>query len=337
MKSDYGVGVIGCGGMGTSHAGYFAALPDVEVVACADSVAPAAQQLAQQHDARAYTDPEELLDDPRVTIVAICTPTPLHADLIEASAQRAKHVFCEKPIARTLADARRAIDAAKDAGICLMIGHVLRFFPEYAMAKRLLDDGTVGRPAVVRTTRNSGYPRGAGDWFVDPDQSGGVMVDMVIHDLDFLLWCFGEAERIYCKALTYHGPEATDYALATVRFKSRVIAHIEGSWAHPPGTFFTKLEIAGDKGLLEYDSQAASPLQVWKKAVGDEKAPGVVVPESPLAESPYQIEICEFMDAVRTGRDPCVTPQDAYNALELALAALESALRGEALALPLAH
>jgi UDP-N-acetylglucosamine 3-dehydrogenase len=331
----YGVAVIGCGGMGRSHAGYFASLPDVEVVACADSNPDAAQRLAAQHNARTYADAQQLLDDPRVNIVVICTPTALHAGLIEGAARRGKHVFCEKPIARTLADARRAIDAAKASGVKLMIGHVLRFFPEYAAAKRLLDDGAVGRPAVVRTTRNSGHPRTAGDWFGDPDQSGGVMVDMVIHDLDFLLWCFGPAERVYCRALTYRGPELTDYGLATVRFKSRVIAHVEGSWAHPPGTFFTKLEIAGDAGLIDYDSQASSPLQVWKKAVGDEKAPGVVVPESPLAESPYQIEVCEFMDAVRVGREPCVTPEDAYSALELALAALESSRRGEPVNLPL--
>jgi predicted dehydrogenase len=332
----YGVGVIGCGGMGRSHAGYFAALPDAQIVACADPNVQAAQGLAARHGAQAYAEAQQLLDDPRVNVVAICTPTPFHAELIEVSARRGKHIFCEKPIARTLADAHRAIEAASSAGVRLMVGHVLRFFPEYAEAKRLLDQGVVGRPAVARTTRNSGYPRtAAGEWFADPEMSGGVMVDMVIHDLDFLLWCFGAAERVYCKALTYRGLEFTDYALATVRFASGVIAHVEGSWAHPPGTFFTKLEIAGDRGLLEYDSQAASPLQVWKKAVGDEKAPGVVVPESPLAESPYQLEVREFMDSVRTGRQPSVTPQDAYNALELALAALESSRRGQAVTLPL--
>ena len=75
----YGVGVIGCGGMGTAHAGHFAALPDVEVVACADAVAEAAQRLAVRHNARAYTDAQQLLEDPRVNVVVICTPTQLHA------------------------------------------------------------------------------------------------------------------------------------------------------------------------------------------------------------------------------------------------------------------
>ena len=330
----YGVGVIGCGGMGRGHAGRFASLPDVQVVACADVREEAARQAAAEHAAQAYTDGRQLLDDPRVNIAVICTSTPSHAEFIEEAARRGKHIFCEKPLARTLADARRAIDAAKQAGVCLMVGHVLRFFPEYALAKRLLDDGAIGRPALARTTRASAHPRTVGDWFADPEVSGGVLVDMAIHDIDFLLWCFGPAQRVYCKALTYRGPEMTDYALATVRFKSRVIAHIEGSWAHTPGTFFTKLEIAGDQGLLEYDSAAASPLQVWRKAKG-ESAPGVMVPESPLAESPYLVEIREFMDCVRTGRQPSVTPQDAYDALELALAAVESSRRGEVVTLPL--
>jgi UDP-N-acetylglucosamine 3-dehydrogenase len=331
----YGVGVIGCGGMGSGHAGRFAALPDAEVVACADIRPEAAQRLADRFGARAYSTGEELLDDSRVNIVVVCTPTPLHPRLIEAAATRGKHVFCEKPLARTLADARRAIDAANRAGVKLMVGHVLRFFPEYALAKQILDDGTLGRPAVARTTRNSGHPRTVGDWYGDPDQSGGVMLDMIIHDFDFLLWCFGEAERVYCKALAYRGPQFTDYGLATVRFRNRVIAHVEGSWAHPPGTFYTKLEIAGDQGVLEYDSLASSPLQVWRKAEGDERAPGVVVPESPLAESPYDIEVRGFMEAVRTGCEPCVTPEEAYKAVEIALAALESSRSGQAVTLPL--
>jgi predicted dehydrogenase len=134
--------------------------------------------------------------------------------------------------------------------------------------------------------------------------------------------------------LTYRGPKFTDYGLATVRFRNRVIAHIEGSWAHTPGTFFTQLEIAGDQGVLEYDSRASSPVEVWRKAKAG-RAAGVMVPESPLAESPYLLEVREFMDCVRTGRRPSVTPEEAYAALELALAAIESSRRGEVVKLPL--
>ncbi len=330
----YGVGVIGCGGMGHGHAARFASLPEVKVVACADIREEAARRLASEHDARAYTDGRRLLADRRVDIVVICTPTPSHAEFMEAAAARGKHVFCEKPMARTLPDARRAIAAAERSGVCLMVGHVLRFFPEYALAKRLLDEGAIGRPAVARTTRSSAHPRTADDWYGDPELSGGVLLDMAIHDIDFLLWCFGPAERVYCKALTYRGPKFTDYGLATVRFRSRVIAHIEGSWAHTPGTFFTQLEIAGDQGVLEHDSRASSPVEIWRKAKAG-RAAGVMVPESPLAESPYLVEVREFMDCVRTGRRPSVTAQDAYAALELALAAIESSRCGEVVKLPM--
>ncbi|HUT75073.1 MAG TPA: Gfo/Idh/MocA family oxidoreductase [Armatimonadota bacterium] len=332
----YGVGIIGCGGMGSGHAARFASFPDAQVVACADVVEERAQRLAAEHGARAYGDGRRLLADRRVDIAVICTPTPFHAPLIEAAAKRGKHIFSEKPLARTLAEARRAIAAAEEAGVRLMVGHVLRFFPEYALAKRLLDEGAVGRPAVARTARCSGHPQPPADWYGDYAMSGGVLVDMAIHDIDFLLWCFGPAERVYCKALTHRGPALTDYGLVTVRFRNRVIAHVEGSWAHTPGIFYTQLEIAGDRGLIEYDSDTAVPLRVWRKPKRGSRAPAVVVPESPLADSPYAAEVREFMDCVRTGRQPSVTPEDAYRALEVALAAEQSTLRGEVVALPLA-
>jgi len=154
---------------------------------------------------------------------------------------------------------------------------------------------------------------------------------MIIHDFDFLRWCFGGVERVYAKGLvnTHHFGKV-DYALVTFRFASGLIAHVEGSWSHPGG-FRTRCEIAGTKGLLSFDSQRDVPLRVETPAQAT--GGGVAVPESPVLEDPYSLELKHFIDCVKEGRAPCITAEDAYEALEMALAALESIETGRPVSL----
>lgn len=326
----YRVGIIGCGGMGNAHAGNLAALPEVEIVGAADTNLAAANTLAGRFDGcTASDDPEVLLRRDDIDIIVVTTPTDSHAHYIQAAAERGKHIFSEKPLARTLEQAERALGAVESAGVRLMVGLVLHFFPEYAAAKQALDQGAVGRPAVMRTSRLSGHPRASDDWYADFERSGGLILDMLIHDLDLVRWYLGDIERVYAKSLTYRGLDHTDYALITLRARSGAIAHIEGSWALPMGSFITKLEVAGDQGLLEFDSESAAPLRVLRKPGGDATVPGVSVPESPIARSPYQLEADHFIACLRGGRPFAVSPEDARAALEIGLAALESSRTGQ--------
>ena len=264
----------------------------------------------------------------QIDVVDICTPTGSHADLAVQAIKAGRHVLLEKPMARTLEGCDRIIEAAEKSDKAVMVAHVLRWFPEFASAKAAIDAGKVGKAAVVRTSRGGGAPAGR-TWYRDFEQSGGVVLDLILHDFDWLLWCFGPAERVYAKGLAgmKNVSDGQDYALVTIRFKCGTIAHVEGTWMRPSG-FETKFEVAGDGGLIEFSSRNAVPLRVSVK--GEEAARAAVeVPESPLAESPYLREIRHFLECVKTGAKPAVSLQEARDAVQVALSAIESMKTGQ--------
>jgi len=176
------------------------------------------------------------------------------------------------------------------------------------------------------------------DWFTDPARSGGVIGDLMVHDIDWLLWCFGPVERVYARALTPRLAsgqlQRLDYALATIRHKSGVVAHLEATWADPGG-FATQFEIAGDGGLLSHDSRRTAPLSVALREQEGAPGGGVQMPSSPLSPEgdPFYKEVAAFAKAVRDGGPAPVPAWDGRAAVEVALAALESVRTGEAVEL----
>jgi len=322
------VGIIGARTMGSGHAGRYSEIPETSVAGVFDIDFGRASVLAESVGAKAYPSADDLISDPNVDIICICTPTNTHADYTIKSLRAGKHVFCEKPIARTLEEGSRIAEEAERSDRVFMVGHVLRFFPEYLKLKEIIDSGGIGRPGVVRFSRIAQFPQGGDDWYAKYDISGGVVLDMIIHDFDFLNWCFGRPIRVSAKGL---GREMLsnhiDYALVLIRFENGVIAQVEGSWAIPKG-FYTKYEVAGDKGLVSFDSRAASPISLAVKAA-EGAAEGVAVPESPVEKSPYLLEQEHFVSCILEGRKPDITPEDALEALKVSLAALESIETGK--------
>lgn len=319
------VGILGAGTMGSMHASCYAQLPDVEVAAIADKRADLARKIAEPLGARVYEEADELIERAEVDIVDVCLPTPMHKEFVVKAARAGKHVFCEKPLALTIADGEEMIEECEKAGVKFMVGHVLRYFHEYVAIKNQIDAGAIGRPAVVRASRCASQPLGWQDWYRKREMSGGVCLDLIIHDFDFLRWCLGDVERVYAKGTTFTDIPV-EYALVTLRFKNGVIAHVEGSWAH--SGFFTTFEVAGTDGLLYFDSRTASPIRIFVRRKGEEKA-AVEVPESPVNESPYLREIRHFVECVAHNREPEITGRDALEAIRIALAALESMKTGK--------
>lgn len=308
----YRVAIVGAGGMGKAHARHCKNLDGVEIVGAMDVDKAAAQSVSPE----AFDDWDALLRGSKPDIIDICTPTPSHGDYIERAAAAGKAIFVEKPLGRTLADCDKAVAAVEKANVPLMAGHVVRWFPEFAAAKKLLDAGGVGTPAAIRTSRTSGMP-GAGrpaNWFEDEAQSGGVALDFIIHDFDWLRWCFGDVTRVFAKGWR-------DYALVTLRFRSGAMAHVTGSWLHTDG-FRTTFEIAGDSGLIEHDSRQTSSVTLSR-------------PESPIAPSddPYFLELAAFVQSMRDGVPPPVTVQDARASARIAFAALDSMATGKVISL----
>ncbi|MBC8139569.1 MAG: Gfo/Idh/MocA family oxidoreductase [Fibrella sp.] len=319
-----GIGIVGAGNIGSRHARFWARVPGVSVVAVADTHNGAAENLAGAYPgAMAYADATELIADPQVQVVHVCVPTHLHRNIAIASADAGKHVLCEKPMALTLADCDAITDAAMRANVRLSVGHVTRFFPEYALAKRHVDAGAVGVPAIARTRRAGAFPKTA--WFADMEQSGGVIADLIVHDLDWLQWCFGPVARVFARVAKSPGFE---YALLTLRHSSGVISHAEGVWGEPTG-FHTAFEIAGNGGLLTHDSRASRTLVAGTRSGTDSV---VSVMNAPLAptDDPYFKQVQAFADAVRGKTPVAIAPTEARAAVAVALAALESARTGNA-------
>jgi predicted dehydrogenase len=325
----HNIAIIGSGTMGREHIKYWSQIAGVNVVGVFSVTKESAERLALQHGAETFDSFDQVLGRDDIAIVDVCAPTPFHKDYIVKSLAAGKHVFSEKPLALTLEEGEEIVRAAKQARTKMMVGHVVRFFHEYCAARETVLSGQLGRIGVVRTTRAGGFPKGWQDWYDNHAMSGGVPQDLIIHDLDFLRWCFGDVKRVYAKALTYQNLKHSDYILATLRFNNGTIAHCEGSWAHQPGTFFTRLEICGSKGMLEFDSRKAIPVAMsLKKTEGTTQA-GVMLPESPVNENPYLLELKHFIECIDANKQPIVTPADALQALKISLALLESVRSGE--------
>lgn len=305
--------------MGQTHANAYAHMRQTKVTRVFDQDLARARQIADQLGATPTDRIDDVLNDDGIQAVDVCLPTDLHREFVVKAAAKGKHVFSEKPIARSLEDAQAMKQACDDAGVKLMVGHVLRFFSEYKAAHDVVKSGRIGKPAVIRARRLSAFPKwSVGNWYADYERSGGPIVDLIIHDIDFIRWTFGEVKRVYARAKDHH-------ALVTMRLESGAICHVEGSWAHPDGApFVTSLEIAASNGL--YSTDNADNTAVWTKTTTAGRF--TYSPESP-ATDPYRLELESFYDSIINDTPPPVTGTDAIGTLAVVLAAYESALSGQ--------
>jgi len=322
------VGIVGVGFMGTTHAAGWAETP-AEIVGFTAETKKEASSLAEQYDVKAVSSLDEML--PKVDVVDICSPTHLHYEMALKAAAAGKHIVCEKPLARTTRQAREIVSACRKAGVQLLVAHVVRFFPEYALAHAAVAEGQIGKPGVIRLHRGSYRPKKpAGNWFLDEVKSGGILMDLMIHDYDYARWVAGDVETVSARRVTERHIEATvDYGLVILGHRSGALSHIAGAWAYPPPTFRTHLEIAGDRGLIAFDSDGTAPIQNLILKRGGADAPDVALPSSPVSESPYTTQIKEFYSALADGAAARVSATDGLAAVQIAEAAIQSAHSGQ--------
>lgn len=323
--------ILGAGTIGTIHGLCAQQAPEARVTAVWSRTPARAKALAERLGATAYDTIERAVEADDVDALLVCTPTFLHREHALAGIAAGKAVLCEKPLARTVAEGEELLAAAERAGVGLYVAHVVRFFPEFRRLHDLIAEGAIGQPALARVSRASSFPRGSGDWHNDLAASGGALFDMGIHDLDWLLWTLGPAVRVYARGLVGQSRPYLDYGLATVRFANEAMAHVEASWAEASG-FRVHGELSGDKGMLDYDSEDATALDIRYRQAPP-ASPGVNVPTTYTAESPYVAQLRHFCRCIRGEEAPLVTAQEALEALRLASAALESIATGEAVTL----
>jgi predicted dehydrogenase len=316
------VGLLGAGMIAGVHAHAYRESPGVRLVAVADPVPGKAERLAEQYGARVVADLDALLAL-GVDVVDICTPPTAHADATVAALGAGRHVLCEKPITRTLAEARRVLAAAQTATGLLSIGQAARYGPDHRAARDLVTAGEIGQVRMLTHSTTTSLPGWSeAGWLADPATSGGPLLDQAVHSFDYAGWVIGSpAVRVHCMAADSGAGPAT-YTLTTVRYDNGAIAHVECSWAHPASRGFKlQCEIAGTAGRIawSYDQLMGGVLHArdggteWWDVLGDRE---------------FTHELRDFFDAVRAGGPAPVPATEATESLRTALAALESARTG---------
>jgi predicted dehydrogenase len=317
------VGVVGAGMIAGCHVRAYAADDDVDVVAVADPRTDKAQRLAGTVGADACADLDGVLDLD-VDIVSVCTPPHSHADLTVRALAAGRHVLCEKPLAGSLADGRRIVEAARASDRVVMVGQVSRFEPEHRAAKDLVDGGYVGDVAMMLHSMTAPLPGWSeGGWLTDPRQSGGPLLDLSVHSFDYLAWlCGSPATRVH--ALAADSPVGpSTYTLTTVRYASGAMGQVEASWAHPAGRGFRAVvEVSGTAGRISWDYDSIAGGAMFLDG-------GQTVPFDPLGERGYRREVAAMTRAVREGTPSPVPAEAGYDAMRTALAAHESLRTGE--------
>ncbi|MHC4712402.1 MAG: Gfo/Idh/MocA family protein [Planctomycetota bacterium] len=315
--------VVICGGgaMGRAHLETFSAIDGARVVAVAEPESTKAGFFGER-GIRTFADGGEMLQSVNADLAVVATPTAFHAPLAISALERGMHVFCEKPMARSLEDGRAMVRAAEKAGRTLGIGYALRFHDAYMLARDYIQSGKLGRTGTVRTSRCA---QKAGSWTADLEANGGVTFELLTHDLDWLSWSLGPVKRIFARGLARGKKQVErDYALAVVRFEDGTVAHLEGSLAEAQ-EFYASYEVAGSEGLISYDTRRSTVLE--GRFITAEGLEGVS--EAPQKKRPLARQIAAFVRAIETGDAYEVSGGEGLKSLALTVAAYQSIQSGE--------
>jgi len=313
-----GVGVIGVGTFGSRHAEVYRQLELCDLRAVADVNPVRAMQLSAELGVDGTQDYRELLARDDVQAVSVCTTDELHVEIAVAAAQAGKHVLVEKPLALTVMDCDRIIEACALAGVVLQVGHILRFDPRYVTARATIASGQIGELVHVYARRNN-PTRNA----LRLKQHTSVLFFLGIHDLDFINWCVDDRPaRVYAEAVSKKlGGSTPDSVLAVIRYRNGTVALLEASWILPdafPGRLDARFEAVGTQGAL-YVNGGSEVLSVAETAY---ECPELFYAPEVHGERVgiLRDELAHFVRCARDGDAPIVGGQEGRAAVELACA-----------------
>lgn len=315
-------GILGAGRIGRVHAETLAfRIPEAEIAVVADANREAAQALANRCAMpRVATSAAEVFADSGIDAVLICTPTDTHADLIEQAAQAGKHIFCEKPVSLSLNKIDSSLAAVKKAGVQLQVGFNRRFDSNFARVRQAVADGEIGKPYLLHIVSRDPAPPPIA--YLGP--SGGLFLDMMIHDFDMARFLLGdEVEEVYAAGGVLVDPAVgeagdIDTAVVTLQFRSGAIGTIDNSRKATFG-YDQRVEILGSKGKIA--SENRYPNQV---VVSGEKSVYTDLPLNFFMQryiEAFVTELEEFVRAVREGKPVPVSGEDSRVSVAMALAA----------------
>ncbi len=318
-----GVGVIGVGSFGELHIQAYRALSDVEIVAISDVRESRLREISSKYGiAHTCRDARELCARTDVEVVSVVTPESLHLEPVLAAAQARKHILLEKPIATTLEDAAKIIDAAAKAQAYLMVGHILRFETNYGSVRREIQEGHLGRIVSIHARRNRPkklYPAYS--------RTHGILENS-IHDIDLCLWYTQDRVRnVRAFTRNIQGGDNPDINWSFLEFEGGAVACLENHWLIPDQAGIMTndaMQVIGSKGVADIHLVPSS-LNLWREQGAESVNVSYGATFAGRVWGAIKEEVGYFVDCVKRGEPPTVlTPQDAFEALRVALALIRS-------------
>jgi inositol 2-dehydrogenase len=324
------VGLIGAGRLGRVYARDLAGrIPETRLVAVADPAGSVAKEVAAEFDvASSYTDPLALIDDKNVDALVIVTPTHVHREQVIAAAERRKPTFCEKPPALSLAEVAEMKTAIEQSGMFFQMGFMRRFDPGYAAGKKQIDEGRIGTPLVFKATSRDPFRPSLE--YANPSSSGGMLIDMGIHDFDLARWFMGDVRSVAAIGATIAYPELEtvgdiDNAVASLTFTSGKLGVVDLTRSGIYG-YDISTEILGSKGTIRIGYLRETPILVMTKegGVSHDTVPYFME----RFRDAYTNQLQNFAQNVLHDRQPPITIDDGMEALRVGVAATRAQQTG---------
>ena len=292
--------LIGTGVMGKTHYAAYKSLEGVNLAAVVDSRGETVRADLGDDAVPIYTSLESAMAEHTADVVDICTPTPSHVPLSIQAMEAGAHVLCEKPMSIAGDEAAKITAAAKATGKCCMIAQVVRFMAPYAYLKSVIDSGELGRPVKLELKRLSGMPRWSPDsWFADFSKSGGSLMDMNLHDIDFCRYAFGEPEKI---SGVYHKLKEDNDFIDAALIYSDFVVNVNGGWYSHPIPFCAEYYAVLQGGTIVYrdGKLLKNDEEVDLSAFSYTTHTGLTL----TGEDGYRDEIEYFLSCVKEGVEP---------------------------------
>jgi scyllo-inositol 2-dehydrogenase (NAD+) len=317
------VGLIGAGRLGRVYARDLAGrIPETRLVAIADPAGSVAKDIAAEFDVtRVYSDPLALIDDNGVEAIVIVTPTHVHREQVIAAAARKKPTFCEKPPALSLSEVAEMKRAIEKSGMFFQMGFMRRFDAGYAAAKKRIDEGRIGMPLVFKATSRDPFRPSLE--YANPKSSGGMLIDMGIHDFDLARWFMGDVRTVAAIGATIAYPELEtvgdiDNAIASLTFTSGKLGVVDLTRSGIYG-YDISTEILGLEGTIRIGYLRETPIMIMTKANG--VSHDTVPYFMERFRDAYTNQLQNFAQNVLQDREPPITIDDGMEALRVGVAA----------------
>jgi scyllo-inositol 2-dehydrogenase (NAD+) len=317
------VGVIGLGRLGRVYVRDLAGrIPETKVVAVADPIGNLAKEIAAEFDVpKSYTDPMAMIDDKTVDAIVIVTPTHIHREQVIAAAKSKKPTFCEKPPALSLAEVAEMKAAIEKSGMFFQMGFMRRFDAGYAAAKKEIEAGRIGQPLVFKATSRDPFRPSLE--YANPASSGGMLIDMGIHDFDLARWFMGDVQKVSAIGATIAYPELAtvgdiDNAIASLTFTSGKLGVVDLTRSGIYG-YDISTEILGLEGTIRIGYLRETPIVVMTKAHG--VSHDTVPYFMERFRDAYTNQLQNFAQNVLQGRPAPITIDDGMEALRVGVAA----------------